>query len=194
MPLGMWLRKSMEEDARTVVIDWEKMISMGLKVGVIVVPNVTRTTTMIQMTPMNNLTTTVLLRRGLINMTAFDNAWDLTKIYMRDSKGNPVMASQGGIDGVPRGHIKGSSYPPGPPDLNEYLAQEAERKYMQEDTARETKRMLTGANEQLRAMQMILENYADGIGDSDPEMTLNMLMGVLDMTDYHEPEFMPRRV
>lgn len=126
---------------------------------------------------------------------AFDAAWDLTKIYMRDSKGNPVLDSQGGIDGVPRGHMKGSSYPPGPPDLNEYLAQEAEMKYMQEDTSRENNRMLMAANEKLRAMQQILENYADGIGNhSDPEMTLNMLMGVLDMTDYHEPEFMPRRV
>ena len=53
MPLGMWSRKSMEEDARTVVIVWEKMISMGLKVGVIVVPNATRTTTIRQMTPMS---------------------------------------------------------------------------------------------------------------------------------------------
>jgi|8_EtaG_2_1085327.scaffolds.fasta_scaffold03947_5 hypothetical protein len=132
---------------------------------------------------------------------AFDTAWDVTKIYMRDSKGNPVLDSQGGIDGVPRGHMKGSSYPPGPPDLNEYLAQEAEMKYMQEDTARENRRMLAGANEKLRAMQQILENYADGSHSrskgfilSDPEMTLNMLMGVLDMTDYYEPEFMPRRV
>ena len=122
-------------------------------------------------------------------MTTFDKAWDLTKIYMRDSKGNHVVESQGG-------HIKGSSYPPGPPDLNEYLAQEAEKKYEQEQRFRRNLGDAHSMDEKIRAMEQILMNYADFNYDeyySDPKMTLNMLMGVLDMKDYHKPEFMPRR-